>query len=576
MITGAPANVRDFGAVGDGITDDTSALNAFFAYIAANNVASAQCYGTFLVSGKITFSGSAASTTRVDFAATFNSNFAAEDEIFLVQGIFALQFTGKLTINGSGGTTYASRSNGRGVVFNNCTRFEADYIEVSFVKYDAVRVLGSSTLTTIHYLKAWYCGGGAGTGATTKSFTFSAAANTGSSGSTSQTTVLTVSPGSVGYLTADESLLKIGSTLHFVTAVDNTTGSVTIFPWIENGIASGSAYVYAGAGYFGQGGDNSAVSIGTLDTLVCGIGVYNRALYPASISSHVSQNCGVGHIIGSNISSGSVAGFTRYSYYESNDFDIVQLTTFNVGYVFGATTALTMSKALKVAPRLTSGVFSPFFTFFNGLSIGIDGLLHESRTFAASGGSQSPLDAKLSPFSTPVYTQRGNSGVINLLSDDNNQRAFAINDLLIVVSGTGVGGRPTGSFTLTPEAGYSINGGSLGATSSLTGFIGPTLVHAWLEGTNWEVRIVGGQVLSGAVSYNPPPLADGDGTTTTVTVTGAALGDFAETSFSIDLQGITVTAWVSATDTVSVRFQNETGGALDLATGDLRARVKPA
>lgn len=80
--------------------------------------------------------------------------------------------------------------------------------------------------------------------------------------------------------------------------------------------------------------------------------------------------------------------------------------------------------------------------------------------------------------------------------------------------------------------------------------------------------------LSGSATYDPPSLADGAGATTTVTVTGAALGDFAEASFSLDLQGITVTAWVSAANTVSVRFQNESGGVLDLASGTLRARVR--
>jgi parallel beta-helix repeat protein len=83
-----------------------------------------------------------------------------------------------------------------------------------------------------------------------------------------------------------------------------------------------------------------------------------------------------------------------------------------------------------------------------------------------------------------------------------------------------------------------------------------------------------GQIaLDGSATYNPGNLADGDGTTTTVTVTGAALGDYASASFSLDLQGITLTAWVSATDTVSVRFQNESNGALDLASGTLRAKV---
>jgi hypothetical protein len=37
---------------------------------------------------------------------------------------------------------------------------------------------------------------------------------------------------------------------------------------------------------------------------------------------------------------------------------------------------------------------------------------------------------------------------------------------------------------------------------------------------------------------------------------------------------MTLTAWVSAANTVSVRFQNESGGALDLASGTLRVRVE--
>lgn len=79
----------------------------------------------------------------------------------------------------------------------------------------------------------------------------------------------------------------------------------------------------------------------------------------------------------------------------------------------------------------------------------------------------------------------------------------------------------------------------------------------------------------GSATYDPANLVDGAGVTTTVTVTGAALGDVAQASFSLDLQGITLTAWVSAANTVSVRFQNETGGAIDLASGTLRATARP-
>lgn len=76
-------------------------------------------------------------------------------------------------------------------------------------------------------------------------------------------------------------------------------------------------------------------------------------------------------------------------------------------------------------------------------------------------------------------------------------------------------------------------------------------------------------------TYDPPNLADGAGTTTTVAVSGAQLGDAVACSFSADLQGITMTAWVSAADTVSIRFQNESGGAIDLASGTIRVWVNP-
>lgn len=84
------------------------------------------------------------------------------------------------------------------------------------------------------------------------------------------------------------------------------------------------------------------------------------------------------------------------------------------------------------------------------------------------------------------------------------------------------------------------------------------------------------KIPAASVVFDPPSLADGAGTTTTITVTGAELGDYAFASFSLALQGITVTAWVSATNTVSVRFQNESGGVLDLGSGTLRATIKRA
>lgn len=76
-----------------------------------------------------------------------------------------------------------------------------------------------------------------------------------------------------------------------------------------------------------------------------------------------------------------------------------------------------------------------------------------------------------------------------------------------------------------------------------------------------------------AVVYHPASLADGEGVTVTIPVPGASVGDFAVASFSNDLQGVMLTAEVSADGTVSVRLQNETGAPVDLLSGTLKALV---
>ena len=103
-------------------------------------------------------------------------------------------------------------------------------------------------------------------------------------------------------------------------------------------------------------------------------------------------------------------------------------------------------------------------------------------------------------------------------------------------------------------------------------------VHVWIVSYNEVYTKIATNMpatpdINASAVYDPPSLADGAGDTTTVAAVGAAMGNFVKASFTEDLQGITVTAWVSAPDVVSVRFQNETGGLLDLNSGTLSVRV---
>ena len=89
----------------------------------------------------------------------------------------------------------------------------------------------------------------------------------------------------------------------------------------------------------------------------------------------------------------------------------------------------------------------------------------------------------------------------------------------------------------------------------------------WLELCRW------GSNVDRTLVWDPASLADGAGETSANISVEAALGDFVMVAAPYDLQGITVTAYVSAIDVVKIRIQNETGGVIDLASGTWRVRV---
>ena len=80
---------------------------------------------------------------------------------------------------------------------------------------------------------------------------------------------------------------------------------------------------------------------------------------------------------------------------------------------------------------------------------------------------------------------------------------------------------------------------------------------------------------SGSKTFNPTSLTSGSRESTTITVSGAALGDYVTSlSFSNDLQGVNLWGYVSAADTVTAIFENGTVSTIDLGSGTLRAVVQ--
>ncbi len=74
-------------------------------------------------------------------------------------------------------------------------------------------------------------------------------------------------------------------------------------------------------------------------------------------------------------------------------------------------------------------------------------------------------------------------------------------------------------------------------------------------------------------TWDPASVSAAQSVTTTVTVLGASLGDFTKASFSLDLAGCTLDAYVSSANTVTAVISNPTTAAIDLSSGTLNVLV---
>ncbi len=83
------------------------------------------------------------------------------------------------------------------------------------------------------------------------------------------------------------------------------------------------------------------------------------------------------------------------------------------------------------------------------------------------------------------------------------------------------------------------------------------------------------QNFTGSSTYDAPSIAAGASTSTTVTATGAALGDqVTGISLGVSAGGLVLTGTVSAANTVTVVLQNPTAAAIDLASATLAVTVQ--
>ncbi|MBV8061591.1 MAG: DUF2793 domain-containing protein [Alphaproteobacteria bacterium] len=97
----------------------------------------------------------------------------------------------------------------------------------------------------------------------------------------------------------------------------------------------------------------------------------------------------------------------------------------------------------------------------------------------------------------------------------------------------------------------------------------------YYNGTTWSLLAT--PAYDATFSWTPGTITTASGlTSSAVTLTNAALGDFVLVTAPYDLQGLSATAYVNAAGNVKVRLNNLTGASVTLAAGTWRVRVLKA
>lgn len=495
VISKKPITPQMFGAKGDGIADDTDALNDFFDFIMnkAPNNSTAQISGIYRTTGKLLCVASymgKVPCTSINAAATIKADYSANDEILLIKNWWRGKITGHLQIIGRGNTDWYSRTNGVGVSVLDCSRFSFDKLSVHYAKFDACVLLGLSYGVSITELITNYCGmATAGSpdnytdGGTQVTRTMISYTNDGAGPVPYQSAIVELDsiPEGVDGSLSGRFFLKIGARLHSVKNVDVVGKKLTVYPHVDTSLNTGTPVkIIGGAGLYTTGGDTSCHQIGTHDALVCGIGVNNRSLYPASFGNSTFQYCGVGHIVGSAQDNVTVGGVTVESYYENNDFDIVILGgAGNASYRFVNSVALNLNKCITLFPGWGAGFYSP--VGYNGFaSCSIGRLIYQGNNY---GNFEYEYGKDISLGQNIVYNR--DSGHLYINADDDLHRLFGYSIITVLIFGSGPNKQPTGDMIITARQGKQINGST--GDIILTGLPGPVRLTFFYNAAGWQM-----------------------------------------------------------------------------------------
>lgn len=477
--------LSDFDIKDDG-TDESDKFNAFFAAAESGGYAKVDWSGSGSIAKPLLKQGSATKefTGKLSLKAL-----GPVQEMLRLKDSNEIIYGG-LKLLGKGGDTYSTRSAVDGLVFENSrgNTFTGS-IEASVFLRDGISAItetaggnGNCNENTV-LGKIWLRACGSGNGVRALEGNWTRVSRDGSGGSTTQTETITVDV-LPDYLTTDH-FVVIDSHPYFVTAIDAANNQLTLFPHIATTTVEGAFSYILGSGIVLMGPNSGAWDMSIIDSLGCAVGYRDAALYGSNVGVMSAQANTVGQLVGRGAGSAHVLGSQGTSYIELNTFDIIQSTRAILSADLGISLA-DESKCLNIsAPRYANDSFNPAHTGFKGISYRTTGGGF-TREYSGdqSAGSSNPVE--VAKAGGPARITYRDTQAITLENDPDLGRLFNAVKVSVTCMGSGAAGEPTGTITVTPEAGYTINGA---ANATFSGLTAPLKLEYVVIGTDWK-RIV--------------------------------------------------------------------------------------
>lgn len=553
-----------FGAVGGGTVDDNVALQAWNDWVFGDGSSyrdvRCDCTGTFGSSVTINIGPSAVPTTKgrrwnVCGDLTVVA-LAALTEIIVPRHLRYGNYENlRLSAIGTGGTTYSTRTCGVGIKVVNCTVARLGGLYAANTQHHGILFDSDATNFNddlhVGTIQGTACGSGITTGGMALTANWSAPVNSGTQGSTTQYTTITVDtlpPAIVdnyGTYGSQPVFVVIGGEPRLVKSVDRVNSKLTVYPWIDSyqiSLAAGTlTYIY-GAAYEAKGNDSGIIHIDKAYAIDCGIGLAEPQLYGSVVNSADIEGCGIAIALGAGQGNAHLGGNLGSVYTESCTFDLVNTgsqSSANFGYLLG-TYALDITKCRSIAdPLLSNDLFGlnggGLGTTAGGQGVTVSHQGHllqwharslhnpETSTIGFYDHSRAPQPVTRALDSATV--------VLNNVADGRFNQLFGYRGNLWIFVGTGTNSAPSGTFTFQPPTKGFTNCSTTNASAVVT--LSDTRGMAAgmpIAGTG----IPGGTTILSVNSRTQITLSANATVTgtATLTVTGSVNGTFGNVSFS--------------------------------------------